>query len=79
VAVIPWSVTTLVAVVLSITLVPILPGTRGVITAEPSAARQLANTTIGLAGRYGGALVALAVGLRGRRRAARTARAVEEP
>jgi hypothetical protein len=73
VAVIPWSVTSLVAVVLSITLVPILPGVRGVVTAEPSAARQLANTTVGLAGRYGLALVALAVGRRGRRRAAVTA------
>jgi hypothetical protein len=79
VAVIPWSVTSLVAVVLSLTLVPILPGVRGVVTAEPSAARQLANTTIGLAGRYGGALVALAIGLRGRRRAARTPTAAGSP
>jgi hypothetical protein len=67
VAVIPWSLTSLVAVVLSITLVPMLPGVRKVVTAEPSATRQLANTTIGLLGRYGGALVALAIGLRRRR------------
>jgi hypothetical protein len=79
VAVIPWSVTSLVAVVLSITLVPILPGIRGVVTAEPSAARQLANTTVGLAARYGGALVALVIGLRGRRRDARPPTAVEAP
>ncbi len=72
VAVLPWSLTSLVAVVLSVNLVPILPQVRGVPTSAPTAARELANTAVGLVSRYGGALLALAAGLRARRRGSRT-------
>jgi alpha-1,6-mannosyltransferase len=68
VAVIPWSVTSLVAVALSITLVPIAPAgppALGPIQVNP--ARDLVDTLVGFASRYGGAMVALLVGLRGRR------------
>jgi hypothetical protein len=70
VAVIPWGVTSLVAVVLSMTLVPMVPRVpAGADTVGPSAARELGNTVAGLVGRYGGALVALGLGLaRARRR-----------
>jgi hypothetical protein len=67
VAVIPWGLTSLVAVVLSINLVPVLPQVRGVGLTEPTAARQLANTVVGLVSRYGGALAVLAAGLLARR------------
>jgi hypothetical protein len=72
VAVIPWGVTSLVAVVLSLTLVPMVPRLYGAggPGPSPSAARELANTTVGLLDRYGGALVALGLGLAARRRAA---------
>src|SRR5205823_2917015 len=71
VAVLPWSLTSLVAVVLSVNLVPILPQVRGVgALTEPSAARQLANTLVGFVARYGGALAVLAAGLLARRRRA---------
>jgi len=71
VAVIPWGVTSLVAVVLSMTLVPLAPRLRvGVSPVGPTAARELGNTAVGLAGRYGAALVALWLGLARRRRLA---------
>jgi len=71
VAVIPWGATSLVAVVLSMTLVPLAPRPPvGVGPVSPSAARELGNTVVGLAGRYGGAFVALWLGLARRRRAA---------
>jgi hypothetical protein len=72
VAVIPWTVTSLVAVALSVTLVPMVPagppaaGPAG----PPSAARDLLDTLAGFLGRYGGALLALWLGWRARRRAA---------
>jgi hypothetical protein len=68
VAVIPWGLTSLVAVVLSVNLVPVLPQLRGVggLT-EPGAARQLGNTLVGLVARYGAALAVLAGGLLARR------------
>jgi alpha-1,6-mannosyltransferase len=69
VAVIPWSLTSLVAVALSITLVPLAPA--GPPAAGPStatAAGDLAHTLAGFAGRYGLALVALWLGWRVRRR-----------
>jgi hypothetical protein len=71
VAVLPWSLTSLVAVVLSINLVPILPQVRGVPTSATSATRELGNTAVGLAARYGAALAVLAAGLRARRRGER--------
>jgi hypothetical protein len=71
VAAVPWSLTSLVAVALSITLVPMVPagppalgaGARG------SAAGDLADTLAAFAARYGGAVVVLWAGLRSRRRA----------
>jgi len=70
VAVIPWGVTSLVAVVLSMTLVPLAPRMPGAVAAVgPTAARELGNTVVGLVGRYGGALAALWLGLARRRRA----------
>jgi alpha-1,6-mannosyltransferase len=73
VAAIPWSLTSLVAVALSITLVPMVPaGPPAVgLSARGSAATDLLDTLAAFAGRYGGAVVALWVGLRGRRRAGR--------
>ncbi len=70
VAVIPWSVTSLVTVALSITLVPIAPaGPPAFGPIQVNAARDLLDTLVGFASRYGGAMVALLLGLRGRRRA----------
>jgi Glycosyltransferase family 87 len=72
VAAIPWGLTSLVAVVLSITLVPLAPaGPPAVGTAaRPSAAGDLVDTLAGFASRYGAAFVALWLGWRARRRAA---------
>jgi alpha-1,6-mannosyltransferase len=69
VAAIPWSLTSLVAVALSITLVPLVPagppsvgaGARG------SPAGDLVDTLAGFASRYGGAVLVLWLGLRRRR------------
>jgi hypothetical protein len=70
VAVIPWSVTSLVTVALSITLVPIAPaGPPAFGPIQVNAARDLIDTLVGFASRYGGAMVALLLSLRGRRRA----------
>jgi hypothetical protein len=71
VAVLPWGLTSLVAVVLSVNLVPILPQLRSVPTTDPTAGRQLANTLIGLVSRYGLALATLAAGLLAHRRSER--------
>jgi alpha-1,6-mannosyltransferase len=72
VAVIPWSLTSLVAVALSITLVPLAPA--GPPAAGPAAAGtatgDLADTLAAFASRYGGAFLALWLGWRARRRAA---------
>ena len=69
IAVIPWSVTSLVAVALSITLVPMAPaGPPALGPIQVNAARDLLDTLVGFVSRYGGAMVALLVGLRGRRR-----------
>jgi hypothetical protein len=75
VAAVPWSLTSLVAVALSITLVPMVPaGPPAVgLSARGSAAGDLVDTLAAFAARYGGAVVALWVGLRGRRRAGREA------
>src|SRR5215207_631166 len=71
VAAIPWGLTSLVAVALSITLVPLVPaGPPAVGTgARGSAAADLADTLAAFAARYGGAVVVLWIGLRARRRA----------
>jgi hypothetical protein len=72
VAVIPWSLTSLVAVALSITLVPLAPA--GPPAAGPStatAAGDLADTLAAFAGRYGLAFVALWLGWRAQRRRGR--------
>ncbi|HEV2870253.1 MAG TPA: hypothetical protein VG409_02435, partial [Actinomycetota bacterium] len=70
VAVIPWGLTSLAAVALSITLVPLAPaGPPAVGTAaRGSAAADLVDTLAGFASRYGGALLVLWLGLRARRR-----------
>jgi len=75
VAAVPWSLTSLVAVALSITLVPMVPaGPPAVgLSARGAAAGDLVDTLAAFAARYGGAVVALWVGLRGRRRAGREA------
>ena len=66
VAAIPWSLTSLVAVALSITLVPLAPaGPPAVGTAaRGSAAADLLDTLAAFAARYGGAVVVLCLGLR---------------
>jgi hypothetical protein len=69
VAVIPWGLTSLVAVALSITLVPLAPA--GPPAAGPAAAGtpagDLADTLAAFASRYGGAVVALCLGWRAQR------------
>jgi hypothetical protein len=69
VAAIPWSLTSLVAVALSITLVPLAPAgppAAGPSTATP--AGDLADTLAAFASRYGLAFLALWLGWRARRR-----------
>ncbi len=67
VAVIPWGVTSLVAVTLSITLVPVAPaGGPALGPLQVDALRDLRDTGVGFASRYGGAVAALLVGLRSR-------------
>jgi len=80
VAAIPWSLTSLVAVALSISLVPLAPaGPPAVgLAARGSPAGDLVDTLAAFASRYGLAVLALWAGLRGRRRAERTG-AVPEP
>jgi hypothetical protein len=70
VAAIPWGLTSLVAVALSITLVPLAPaGPPAVGTgARGTPAGDLVDTLAGFASRYGGALVVLWLGWRARRR-----------
>ncbi len=69
VAVVPWSVTSLGAVALSITLVPIAPAGAAVPGSTiPGAAQNLRDTLVGFLGRYGGAVAALLIGWRSRRR-----------
>jgi alpha-1,6-mannosyltransferase len=70
VAVVPWGLTSLVAVVLSITLVPQVPaGPPAVGTAtRPTAVGNLVDTLAGFASRYGAAFLALWLGWRSRRR-----------
>jgi hypothetical protein len=74
VAAIPWGLTSLVAVALSITLVPLAPaGPPAVgVAARPSAAGDLLDTLAGFASRYGGAVLVLWLGWRARRRSARS-------
>jgi alpha-1,6-mannosyltransferase len=85
VAAIPWSLTSLVAVALSITLVPLVPaGPPSVGTgARGSPAGDLVDTLAGFASRYGGAVLVLWLGLRrrgsGRPPAARASRARPAP
>src|SRR5918999_1015778 len=71
VAAVPWSLTSLVAVALSITLVPLAPaGPPAVGTAaRGSAVADLVDTLAGFASRYGGAVLVLWLGLRSGRRA----------
>lgn len=71
VAVIPFGLTSLTAVALSITLTPQVPaGPPATSGLPPSAARELANTATAFGSRYGGALAALLLGWRRRRTAA---------
>jgi hypothetical protein len=71
VAVVPWSLTSLVAVALSITLVPLAPAGAAVPGALlPSAAQDLRDTSVAFLSRYGGAVAALLIGWRARRRPA---------
>ncbi|HZD74701.1 MAG TPA: hypothetical protein VE776_12610 [Actinomycetota bacterium] len=80
VAVIPWSVTSLVTVALSITLVPLAPaGPPALGPIQANATRDLLDTLVGFASRYGGAMVALLIGLRGRRRSSAVAPGEAEP
>jgi Glycosyltransferase family 87 len=69
VAVVPWSLTSLGAVALSITLVPMAPAGPPVPGGSiPSAAVNLRDTAIAFLGRYGGALAALLIAWSARRR-----------
>ena len=70
VAAIPWSLTSLVAVALSITLVPLAPAGPPAIGpgARGSPAGDLVDTLAAFAARYGGAFLVLWAGLRGRDR-----------
>jgi hypothetical protein len=80
VAVVPWSLTSLVAVALSITLVPMAPaGPPAVGGVQPTAARDLLDTLAGFASRYAGALAALYLGWRAKRRGAARAGGPAEP
>jgi hypothetical protein len=73
VAVIPWSLTSLAAVALSITLVPMAPaGPPAVGGVQPTAARDLVDTLAGFASRYGAALAAFLLGWRLQRREGRS-------
>ncbi len=65
VAVVPWSLTSLGAVVLSITLVPMAPAgppTPGAVI--PAAAQDLRDTALAFLARYGGTVAALLLGRR---------------
>ena len=67
-AAVPWSLTSLVAVALSITLVPLAPaGPPAVGAGAAASAGDLVDTLAGFASRYGGALLVLWLGLRDRR------------
>jgi alpha-1,6-mannosyltransferase len=81
VAVIPWGLTSLVAVALSITLVPLAPA--GPPVAGPAAATtpagDLADTLAAFASRYGLAFLALWLGWRAQRRRSRPAAAGPGP
>jgi alpha-1,6-mannosyltransferase len=70
VAVVPWGLTSLVAVALSITLVPLAPAGPPAVgaVARGTAAGDLVDTLAGFASRYGGAFLALWIGWRARRR-----------
>jgi hypothetical protein len=70
VAAVPWSLTGLVAVALSITLVPLAPAGPPAIgtDARGSPAGDLVDTLAGFASRYGGAFLVLWLGLGDRRR-----------
>jgi hypothetical protein len=69
IAVVPWSVTSLGAVALSITLVPVAPAGPPVPGARlPGAARNLADTFVAFLGRYGGAVAAMLIGVWAARR-----------
>jgi hypothetical protein len=71
VAAIPWGLTSLVAVALSITLVPLAPAGPPAVGAAAggSPGGDLLDTTAAFASRYGGAVLVLWLGLRHRRRA----------
>jgi alpha-1,6-mannosyltransferase len=69
VAVIPFGLTSLTAVALSITLTPQVPASAPATGGSlPSAARELANTLTAFLSRYGGAVAALLLGWRRRAR-----------
>jgi hypothetical protein len=70
VAAIPWGLTSLVAVALSITLVPLVPAGPPAVGAgaRGTATQDLVDTLAGFASRYGGAFLALWLGWRARRR-----------
>jgi len=68
VAAIPWGLTSLVAVALSVTLVPLVPAGPPAVGpgARGSPAGDLVDTLAAFAARYGGAFLVLWAGLRGR-------------
>jgi hypothetical protein len=70
VAVVPWGLTSLVAVVLGLTLMPATAPDRALVRPGPSDLRQLWNTAFAFLSRYGGALAVLLVGWRRGRRGA---------
>ena len=76
VAVVPWSVVSLGAVALSITLVPMSPA--GFVTPGgvlPGAAQNLRDTSLAFLTRYGGAVAALLIGWRAQRQRTELAQA----
>jgi hypothetical protein len=70
VAAVPWSLTSLVAVALSITLVPLVPAGPPAVgpAARGTATQDLVDTLAAFASRYGGAVLVLWAGLRARPR-----------
>jgi hypothetical protein len=62
VAVIPWGLTSLVAIVLGITLMPTTGGGRAGVVTAPGDGRELVNTLSAFVSRYGGAVAVLLAG-----------------
>jgi hypothetical protein len=69
VAVIPWGLTSLGAIVLGMTLMPASAPNRAFVGVAPSDARQLLNTGTAFLSRYGGTVAVLLIGWLAQRRA----------